>query len=927
MITERKRVENALRKSEEEYRAILESIEDGYFEVDLAGNFTFFNKSMCEISGSSPDELLGMNNMEYVSKETAKKMYQTFSEIYQTGKPAKIMGYEVIRKDGSTRIVELSASLMRDSSGQPIGFRGVARDVTERKRAEELYKILTEKSFAGIYVVQDGKFRYLNPHAAAYAGYTPEDLIGKAAFSIVHPEDAEMVKQFSKEMLKGKRTSPYEFRVLGEDGEPRWIVETVAPIYFEGEPAVLGNSMDVTGKKEADEAMRESEQRFANVVNFLPDATMIVDRDGKVIVWNQAMEEMTGVNAEEMLGKGDYEYSLPFYGERRPILIDLVFITDIDIEEKYSFVRKEKELLLAEIEVPRLRGEKRVLWGKAAPIFNTYGELVGAIESIRDITKHKRVEKKLQQAKEEAVIANLTKTEFLASMSHEIRTPMNAIVGMADLLGESPLNAEQQQYVQVFRSAGKNLLSLIDDILDISKVEAGQVNIEKIGFDLADVVEKTCEIMALRAREKGLELACHVMPDVPTYLAGDPVRLRQILVNLIGNAVKFTEKGEVFVEVKREGSELGSQGEGDVELIFSVADTGIGIPPEKVDAVFDIFTQADSSTTREYGGTGLGLTISKRLAELMDGRMWAESKVGEGSTFYFTAKFGVQSGLIRQDSPPAMDLSGLKALLVDDNPTDRMVLGQMLTTSGALVTEADNGEHGLAELRRAMEADDSYRLVLLDSRMPGMGGFSVAEHIKNDPHFVGVTIMMLTSDHRNGDIDKCRELGIGGYLIKPVRQSELQKAIIAVMGKEVTGEKPPVEIPVATDDLRPLRILLVEDSKDNRLLIKFYLKKMPWQLDIAENGEIAVEKFTSGKYDLVLMDMQMPVMDGYTATRVIRKWESQNQAETTPIIALTAHALKEDTQKSLDAGCTEHLTKPIKKAKLIETVHKYTMGD
>lgn len=532
-----------------------------------------------------------------------------------------------------------------------------------------------------------------------------------------------------------------------------------------------------------------------------------------------------------------------------------------------------------------------------------------------------RTAEELREAREAALQASRTKSEFLASMSHEIRTPMNAIVGMAELLLDSQLTLEQQEYVEVFQSSGSTLLDIINDILDLSKVESGQLSLEMVDFDLAEIVENTVQILAIRAHEKGIELHCQIKTDVPTSLVGDPVRLRQALTNLVGNAIKFTDKGEVTLRVENDPG-AGVPG----ALLFSISDTGIGIPPEKLEAVFDRFTQGDSSTTREYGGTGLGLAICQRLVDLMDGRIWVESEVGKGSVFYFNARFEIPSQTGNHTALSWEALKGLKVLIVDDNATNRLILRETLAAWGASATVAEDGYRAMSELNRALHKGESYRVMLLDRRMPGMDGFEVAARVQQDLGSTDMAIMMLTSDDRTEDIKRCRELGISRYLIKPVRRLDLLRAITAVLDPEADAQEAPARVvePAIFEDQRPLRILLVEDYKNNRLMIQSYLKKTPYQLDIAENGEIAVGKFTSGRYDLVLMDIQMPVMDGYTATSAIRSWESEQGVEPTPIIALTAYALKEEEQRSLDAGCNAHVNKPIKKAPLMEAIYQHT---
>ncbi len=669
---------------------------------------------------------------------------------------------------------------------------------------------------------------------------------------------------------------------------------------------------DITKRVEAETALRQSEEVFRTLCAAAPVGVFRIDEKGSMLYANERLLEIHGVTMEQAKGPDFRSRIHPEDAPRVMAARNVNLNGEKRFFDQYRYVKPSGEIIWLGVHggpVPALDGRPQ-----------------GFVGVIEDITSVREAHERMREAKEAADAASRAKSEFLANMSHEIRTPMNGIIGMTELALDTELDPSQREYLNAVKYSADSLLTVINDILDFSKIEVGKLSLDPIEFNLRDHLGQAMKILAGRAHEKDLELACFVPPELEDFIVGDPVRLRQVILNLVGNAIKFTEKGEVVLRVELEPAtpgnpENGAEDAGGISLHFAVSDTGIGIPPDKQELIFEPFSQADTSTTRRYGGTGLGLSISSRLIEMMHGRMWLESEAGRGSTFHFTARFGTAT------TPPApviadpAILENVRVLVVDDNATNRQILEKTLGYWHMRPTSADRADGGLAFLRQAQATSDPFKLMVVDCHMPDKDGFMLVEELRELPELQNLVTVMLTSGGRRGDGQRCKELGIAAYLIKPVLQSDLLETLLRVLGSRPGAAEPPQLITRHTlrEARQSLRVLLAEDNIVNQRLAVRLLEKEGHSVVVAADGAKALQALERQAFDLILMDVQMPVMDGVETTAAIRKLEQSNGAHI-PIVAMTAHAMAGDRQKFLSLGMDGYVSKPIHTRDLFDAI-------
>jgi len=949
-ITAHKRAEEELRRSEERYRAFTVATAQVVWITNAGGEVVVDLPSWRELTGQSEEAIKGWRWIEAIHPDDRERVAQVWAKAVEAKGPYE-SEFRVRKYDGSYRLFFARGIPVLEADGSIREWVGTCTDITERKRAEaelkkhrehlgELveertaklkrtnealeaeiterkqgaaalreseakYHALFQASADGILVadLETRMFSYANPAACRLLGYSEAELTTMGVADIHSKDDLPWVVAEFEAQARGDKTLAAGLPFLRKDGAIVYADVSAVGMSVDGRVCIAGFLRDITERKRAEQALREAEEQFRSLFVSTPLPTFLWDLETlQYLEVNDAAVCHSGYSRDELLRMRVTDLLPP---EAAPSVLSQMQVLRTQSRDRGQGRHRLKDGRVVDVEVDahalHFRGRRAVLG------------------IIQDITERKRAEAEILAAKEAAEAANRAKSNFLATMSHEIRTPMNAIVGMTDLVLDTDLSRQQRDDLNTVKASVDFLLNIINDILDFSKIEARKLDLECIEFSLKDSVDAAVKSLGIRAAEKNLELVCRYEHDVPAAVRGDPGRLRQVLVNLIGNAVKFTEHGEVMVQVAKL-----SETPEDVQLHFSVSDTGMGIPHEKQKAIFEAFTQADPSSTRRFGGTGLGLTISSQLVEMMGGRIWVESELGKGSTFHFEVRLGMAEPVTERAAPlDTACLQNMPVLVVDDNSLNRRILADMLSWWGMSPTLTAGAAAALASMQEAQAAGKPFPLVIVDAQMPGMDGFTLAERIKLDPRLAGAIIMMLTSGGQRGDAARCRELGVSAYLTKPIGESDLLTATLQVLGK---GEPAARQAQLVTRHLlgegrNRLRVLVVEDSAVNQLFAKRLVEKQGHSAVLVASGREALEALERGTFDLVLMDVQMPDVDGLEAAAAIRQRERHTGAHL-PIIAMTAGAMQGDKERCLEAGMDAYVSKPVNVNELFTAIER-----
>ncbi len=951
-------------------KAVLNSASEiSIIATDKESVIIVFNTGAENLLGYSAEEMIGKQTPEIFHSETelilrSKKLSAEYGRKIEV--PRLLFEYAIqgrsepeewiyIKKNGTLFPANMSITALRDAEGTVNGFLCIAIDITECKQSEEALRKAhnelemrvqertaelananrelqteirerkqaedalreSEQQLAGITnAVTDRMSMIDKNHNIVWANdiskkWFGQDIIGKKCYAAYRGQETVCEGCIVSKTFADGEIHEFETDAVGTDGKKMifWCTTSVTAWDKDGRPRlVVENARNITSRKHMEEALRESEKKYRGIFENATEGIFQSTPKGRMVTVNPAFAKIVGYESprEIINTAGEQFYVEP---EIRDEVQKLLREHGVVKNFETRLYRKDGTIIYVSLQAHAVRDENHKL---------VYYE--GVLE---DITQRKHAEE-LKIAKESAETASQAKSDFLANMSHEIRTPMNAIMGLTELALRTELNHKQKDYLDKIHTSSRSLLRVINDILDFSKIEAGKLDLESVNFNLHDVMDNMSDIFSKKAGEKNIELVISIADDVPCALVGDPLRLGQVLTNLINNAVKFTDKGDVVVKVS-----LIKKGKDRARLRFTVRDTGIGIPREQLPKLFISFSQADSSTTRKYGGTGLGLTICKCLAEMMEGEIRAESEPGKGSLFYFTAKLGLQPREREQKPMLPKRLHGMKVLVVDDNRSSREIFKEMLRAFYFDVTSVNSGEDALGELEIGIK-DNPYGLVLMDWMLPEMDGITTLRKIREYPRISRTPVIMMTAFGREEVMQQAERVGVNGFLIKPIKQSLLFDTILDVFGEDpvrpLRKDRRGVEEAKPPDHIRGAHVLLAEDNSINRQLASEILEHAGMIVETAINGREAVQAVTKFAYDIVLMDVQMPEMDGYHATAEIRKYEASDPklaAKKISIVAMTAHAMAGDRDKCIKSGMNDYITKPIDKKELFSVLAKW----